>query len=126
MFGWRTVLVARKNRKQRAGPFEVQGKQARPLQEYRRASARHPSSIRSPSRDCVIPSDARNLLFSFLVCELDSPPKDGVEKQLESAFGLGAVLDAESEHHDFALASRERDDGGFALETFGAVGVAGD
>jgi hypothetical protein len=45
---------------------------------------------------------------------------------LEDAFGLGAVLDAEAEHDDFAFAARECDGGGFALETFGAVGVAGD
>ena len=63
--------------------------------------------------------------MAFL-CFLHSSPEDGVEEELEGAFGLGAVLDAESKHYNFAFASRERDDGGFALEAFGAVGVAGD
>ena len=45
---------------------------------------------------------------------------------MEGAFGLRAVLDAEAEHYDFAFAALEGDGGGFALEAFGAMGVAGD
>ena len=59
-------------------------------------------------------------------CKLHPSPIDGVEEELEGAFGLGAVLDAESEHYDFAFAACEADCGGFTLKAFGAVGVAGD
>jgi hypothetical protein len=57
---------------------------------------------------------------------LHPSPIDSVEEELEGAFGLSTVLDAEAEHHNFTLTSCEGDGGGFALETFGAVGVAGD
>src|SRR5271170_3417434 len=58
--------------------------------------------------------------------ELHYGPEDGVEEELEGAFGLGAVLDAETEHDNFSFAALERDYGGFALEAFCAVGVARD
>src|SRR5271155_5483353 len=57
---------------------------------------------------------------------LHCSPEDGVEEELEGAFGLGAVLDAEAEHYDLPLSFDKTDGGGFALEAFGAVRVAGD
>src|SRR5215470_15183921 len=53
-------------------------------------------------------------------------PGDGVEEELERAFGLGAVLDAEAEEDDLSFAEGECDGGGFAFQAFCAFGVAGD
>src|SRR5580693_8534994 len=58
--------------------------------------------------------------------KLHSSPKDGVEQELEGAFSLRAVLDAEPEHYNLTLTPCKSDGGGFALEALGAVGVAGD
>src|SRR5271170_1808021 len=58
--------------------------------------------------------------------ELHYGPEDGVEEELEGAFGLGAVLDAETEHDNLPLTPCEGDGGGFALKAFGAMSVTGD
>src|SRR5260370_36392503 len=78
-------------------------------------------------RRCHLSSRKRKNCKSHLsLLVLHSSPVDSVEKHLESPFGLRAVLNAEAEHHDLALASGKADDSGLALQALRAVSVAGD
>src|SRR5215472_13458252 len=60
---------------------------------------------------------------SFL---LHSRPMNRIEQQLESSFCLGAMLDAETEHHNLSLPFCESDGRSLPLQAFCSVGIPGD